>query len=129
LRFAGIEPNENELLARFLDADRGANGRAFVGAENALEVRVRLDVCLGDFGRLEVVARAVLDADNLDVAILSLDPVDEAVAAVDAGTARLGVDDGGDFAGPAGRPRPPVRRGCPGPPPLPPPRGWPKCAV
>ena len=99
LFLAEVVADEHDLLAGFLDADRRAFRRAFVGAEDALEVRVRLEVRLGDFGRLQVIAAAVLDADDLDVGVLGLHLVEEAVAAVDAGPARLVVHDHGDFAG------------------------------
>ena len=88
-------------------------GRAFVGAEDALEVRVGLKHRLGDFGRLQMVAAAVLDVDDLDVRMLGLHLVEEAVAPIDAGAAGLIMHDDRDFACVADQPRPSCRRRSP----------------
>jgi hypothetical protein len=64
LLLARVEADEHEpLLARFLNVDRRAFRRPFVGAEDALEIRVRLDVRLGDLGRLQKRANFLVSAD------------------------------------------------------------------
>ena len=96
--FAGIVTDDDDLLAAFLDADRNALGRAFIGTEDALQVRTGLQHGLGDFRRLQVIALAILDIDDLDVRMLGLHLVQEAVPAIDAGTACLVVHDEPDLA-------------------------------
>ena len=59
-----------------------ADDRAFVGGEHALDLRVRLKHRLGDLRPLQLVAGAVLNIDDLDLRVLGLDLVDEAVAPV-----------------------------------------------
>ena len=75
-----------------------ADGRALVGAVDALEVGVGRDDRLGDVGRLQRVATAVLDVHDLDVGLVLLHVVDEAVAPLHAGQAGLVVHDHGDLA-------------------------------
>src|SRR5690606_6611173 len=74
--------------------DRGA----LVRAEETVEVRIAFKDRRGEVRRLEVVAGAVLDVDDLDVGSVFLDVLDEAIAPVDAGDARLIVDDGRHLA-------------------------------
>jgi ribose transport system permease protein len=49
LLLARIVTDDDDLLAAFLDADRNALGRTFIGAEDALQVRMRLQHGLGQF--------------------------------------------------------------------------------
>src|SRR4029079_14899209 len=100
LLLAGVVPDDDDLPlhAKLLDRIEHADGGALVGAEDALDARMRLEDRLGEVGRLEVIAAAVLDVDDFDLGVLGLHPVDEAIAPVDAGPAGLIVDHGGDFS-------------------------------
>src|SRR5437879_6855560 len=101
LLLARVVADHDDLagLARFLHAVQHADRGALVRAEHALEVRVRLQDGLREVGRLELVAAAVLRGDDLDVLILRLDLVGEALDPVDAGATRLVVGDDRDVAG------------------------------
>src|SRR5437588_8003309 len=87
LLLAGVVPDDHDLarLTRFLHAVEHADGRTLVRAEDALEVRVRLQDRFRDIRRFELVATAVLSRDDLDVRVLALDLVGEALDAVDSG--------------------------------------------
>jgi len=89
------------LPAGLLERVQHAFGGALVGAEDALEVWEPSHDGLGEVGRPHWVAAAVLDGHHLDVRVGFLDPVHEAVAAVDARPARGVVDDDRNLAGPA----------------------------
>src|SRR5947208_3310040 len=73
----------------------------FVRVEDAFEVRVRLQDRLREIGGLQLVAAAVLRRDDLDVRVLVLDLIGEALHAIDAGAAGLVVRDDRDFTGTA----------------------------
>src|SRR5690606_8554404 len=96
LLLAGVEADDHHvaypagLPDRVDHTDRGA----LVRAEETVEVRIAFKDRRGEVRRLEVVAGAVLDVDDLDVGSVFLDVLDEAIAPVDAGDARLIVDDG-----------------------------------
>src|SRR5205823_1834040 len=100
LLLAGVIPDDHDLarLTRFLHAVEHADGRTLVRPEDALEVRVRLQDRFRDIRRFELVATAVLSRDDLDVRVLALDLVGEALDAVDAGAARLVMRDDRDVA-------------------------------
>ena len=53
---------------------------------------------LGDFCRLQVIVSAILDVNDLELRMLGLHLVEEAVTTVDAGAARLVVHDNCDLA-------------------------------
>src|SRR5438270_676505 len=112
LLLAGVVPDDHDpaCLTRFLHAGEHADGRTLVRAEHALEVRVRLQDRFRDIRRFELVATAVLSRDDLDVRVLALDLVGEALDAVDAGAARLVVRDDRDVAAHADERRHLVRR-------------------
>ena len=100
LELAGVVADDHEVFEAELvdgvdDADRGA----FVGAEEASHVRVGGEHAERDVGRLLVLAGAVVGADDLDVGIHLSHPVEEAIAAVDAGAAGRVVHDDADLAG------------------------------
>src|SRR6267378_934298 len=99
-------------LVRFLHAVEHADRRTLVRAEDALEVRVRLKDRLREVGGLELIPAAVLRRDDLDVRVLVLDLVGEALHAVDAGAAGLVVRDDRDFTGSADEAGHLVRRGA-----------------
>ena len=61
------------------------------------EVGIGLQDRLGDLGRLQVIAVAVLDGDDLDVGVGLVHAADEALDPIDAGAARLIVGDDGDL--------------------------------
>src|SRR2546430_9556641 len=85
---------DDDDLAFFVELLHGvehADDRALVGAEEAFEIRVRLDDGLGEVGRLELVTAAVLDVHHLDVGMLLLLALEKAVAPVDAVAAALVV--------------------------------------
>src|SRR5439155_8532971 len=84
-------------LSGFLHAVEHADGRSLIRAEDTLEVRVRLKDRLREVGGLELVAAAVLRRDDLDVRVLVLDLISEALHTVDAGAAGLVVRDDRDF--------------------------------
>src|SRR5207302_8829638 len=112
LLLAGVVPDDHDLarLTRFLHAVEHADGRTLVRAEDALEVRVRLQDRFRDIRRFELVATAVLSRDDLDVRVLALDLVGEALDAVDASAARLVMRDDRDVAAHADERRHLVRR-------------------
>src|SRR4051812_20878723 len=89
LLLAGIVADDDDLLLGLFGAIEHADRRTFVGAEDPLDVRVGLQDRLGDLGRLQLVAAAILHADDLDVGVLVLHRLEEAVAAIDAGAAGL----------------------------------------
>jgi len=66
-------------------------------APSNLEIRVCSNDGLSDVGGLELVAAAVLGVDDLDVRVLGLDLIGEALHAIDAGAAGLVVRDDGHF--------------------------------
>ena len=103
LGLAGVVADDHDLAGHveLVDGVHDADGGAFIGAEEALDVRVGRDDGLGQVGGLELVAATVLGLQDLDVRIGFLHPIDEAVAAVDAGAAGLVVDDDADLAGAA----------------------------
>src|SRR6218665_222189 len=98
LLLARVVADDHQLALHLFDAVDLAHGRAFIGAEDALQIRVGLQDGLGDFGGLEVVAAAVLDADDLDARVAGLDALDEAVTAVYAGAIGLVMHDQRDLA-------------------------------
>src|SRR3954468_3571495 len=100
LLLAGVVADGHDLLlvAGLLEGVEDALDGALVRAEEALEVGVRGHHRLGDVGRLHRIAGAVLDVHDLDVRVLGLHLVDEAVAPGDAGLRGLVVDDDRNLA-------------------------------
>ena len=74
LLLTGVVTDDHDLAfhAQFLDGVQHADDRAFVGAEEALQVRVSLDDGLGKVGGFELIAATVLGVDDGDVGILGL---------------------------------------------------------
>src|SRR6266849_8311469 len=85
LLLARVVANDDNFaaLVELLDRVQDADDRAFIGAKEALQVRVRLHHGLGDIGRLELIARTVLDVDDVHIRVFALHLVDEAVAPID----------------------------------------------
>src|SRR5258708_14389912 len=74
---------------RFLHALHHSDGRALVRAQDALQVRVRLQDRLCEVRPLELIAAAVLGRDDLDVRVLVLDLIVQAFHPIAAGPAGL----------------------------------------
>src|SRR6266540_239961 len=100
LLLARIITNHDQLSfhTQFLHAIQHADDRAFVGAEEALQVRVSLDNGFGQVCRFELVAATVLGIYDLDIGILASHFIGEALNAVDTGPAGLVVGDDRNFA-------------------------------
>src|SRR5690625_1728916 len=75
LRLAGVEAHDRDLAGHveLVDGVDHADRRALVGAEDPGEVGVGADDGPRDVGGLQVVAPAVLDVDDLHVAVVLLD--------------------------------------------------------
>ena len=93
LLLARVVANDHKLAfhaqfgGRIDDADDGA----FVSAEEALDVRVGLNDRLGQVGRFQVIASAILGINNGDIRILFCNSVSKALDAVNTGAAGLGM--------------------------------------
>src|SRR5712692_953275 len=100
LLLARVVANDDQFaaLVELFDRVQYADDRALIGAEEPFQVRMSLHHSFGDIGRLELIARTVLDIDDVHVGVLALHLVDEAVAPIDTRAAGLVVYDQADFA-------------------------------
>src|SRR5215217_3009079 len=98
LLLAGIVADDDDFPVHLPGSVDHADRRTFVGAEDALELRIGLENRLRDLRRLQVIAGAVLDAHDIDLRVLLLDAVHEAVPPVDARAAGLVVHHESDVA-------------------------------
>src|SRR5439155_10265470 len=96
-------------LVQLLDRVDHADRRTLIGAKETLDVWIGLDHGLGEVCGLELITTAVLRADDLDVGILGLHLLQEAIPAVDAGAAGLVMDNEADLPGASDRFRQLVR--------------------
>src|SRR5205085_4853735 len=100
---AGVEADQNDLAGQtlLLDGLHRADGRRFVGGEEAVEVRVRGEDVRRAVERAGAVALAILKRDDLDAGVLLLDRLLKPLLAL-VGRDRAGLDaEDGDTALPA----------------------------
>src|SRR5882672_6253908 len=74
LLLARVVADDDDFAAfvELFDGVQDPDDRAFIGAKEALQVRMRLHHGFRDIGRLQLIARAVLDVDDVHLGVLAL---------------------------------------------------------